>query len=104
MCKNCKFKKLTTIQEYFSEKTVQKIVNKYGKADVITAFNVFAHSDGLKEILNNVESLLKNDGEFIFEVQYILRTIKDLTFDNIYHEHFNYWCFLAILNFLKNQA
>ena len=97
-------KKLTTIQEYFSEKTVQKIVNKYGKADVITAFNVFAHSDGLKEILNNVESLLKNDGEFIFEVQYILRTIKDLTFDNIYHEHFNYWCFLAILNFFEKSS
>ena len=97
-------KKLTTIQEYFSEKTVQKIVNKYGKADVITAFNVFAHSDGLKEILNNVESLLKNNGEFIFEVQYIFRTIKDLTFDNIYHEHFNYWCLLAILNFFEKSS
>ena len=97
-------KKLETLQEYFSEKTVQKIINKHGRADVVTAFNVFAHSDGLKEILNNVESLLKDDGEFIFEVQYILRTIKDLTFDNIYHEHFNYWCLIAILNFLKNQA
>tara|TARA_X000000368_G_scaffold409605_1_gene391837 strand:+ start:34720 stop:37263 length:2544 start_codon:yes stop_codon:yes gene_type:complete len=97
-------KKLTTLQEYFSEKTVQKIINKYGRADVITAFNVFAHSDGLKEILNNVESLLKNDGEFIFEVQYIFRTIKDLTFDNIYHEHFNYWCLLAILNFFEKSS
>ena len=66
-------KKLKTLQEYFSEKTVQKIISKYGRADVITAFNVFAHSDGLKEILNNVESLLKKDGEFIFEVQYILK-------------------------------
>jgi len=96
-------KKLTTMQEYFNEKTVQKIINNYGKVDVITAFNVFAHSDGLKEILDNVEVLLKNDGEFIFEVQYILRTIKDVTFDNIYHEHFNYWCFLAILNFFEKS-
>ena len=97
-------KKLETLQEYFNEKTVQKIINKYGRADVVTAFNVFAHSDGLKEILNNVESLLKNDGEFIFEVQYMLRTIKDLTFDNIYHEHFNYWCVLAILNFFEKSS
>ncbi|MAR64512.1 MAG: hypothetical protein CMB83_01075 [Flammeovirgaceae bacterium] len=97
-------KKLKTLQEYFSEKTVQKIISKYGRADVITAFNVFAHSDGLKEILNNVESLLKKDGEFIFEVQYILKTIKDLTFDNIYHEHFNYWCLLAILNFFEKSS
>ena len=97
-------KKLKTLQEYFSEKTVKKIISKYGRADVITAFNVFAHSDGLKEILNNVESLLKNDGEFIFEVQYIFRTIKDLTFDNIYHEHYNYWCLLAILKFFEKSS
>ena len=40
------------------------IIKKYGKADVVTAFNVFAHSDKLKEILNNVEMLLKDNGEF----------------------------------------
>ena len=30
-------------------------------------------------------------GTLIIEVQYLLNTIKDLTFDNIYHEHYNYW-------------
>ena len=93
---------LTSLNEYFGEKTVNKIIKNYGKADVVTAFNVFAHSDGLKEILENIEKLLKKDGEFIFEIQYLLRTIKDLTFDNIYHEHFNYWCLLSILHFFED--
>ena len=96
-------KKLTTLPEYFDKKTVKKIIKKYGKVDVVTAFNVFAHGDGLKEILKNTEELLKKDGEFIFEIQYILRTIKDLTFDNVYHEHVNYWCLLAILNFFEDS-
>ena len=96
-------KKLTTLTEYFSEKTVNKIINKYGRADVVTAFNVFAHSDGLKSILKNVEVLLNKNGEFIFEIQYLLRTLKDLTFDNIYHEHVNYWCLLSILNFFEDS-
>ena len=78
-------------------------MKKYGKADLVTAFNVFAHSDGLREILKNVEILLKNDGEFIFEIQYLLRTLKDLTFDNIYHEHVNYWCLLSILKFFEES-
>ena len=34
----------------------------------------------------------------------IYYTIKDLTFDNIYHEHFNYWCLIAILNFFENSS
>ena len=96
-------KGLNSLTEYFTENTVNKIVKKYGKADIVTAFNVFAHSDGLKDILENTENLLNDKGVFIFEVQYLLRTIKDLTFDNIYHEHFNYWCFLSLLNFFENS-
>ena len=96
-------KSLETMTGYFNTKIVNKITNKYGKADVITAFNVFAHSDGLKDILDNVEYLLKKDGEFIFEIQYLLRTIKDLTFDNIYHEHVNYWCLLSLLKFFEER-
>ena len=95
-------KKLETLSEYFSDKTVNKIIKKHGKVDVVTAFNVFAHGDGLKDILKNTEELLKKNGEFIFEIQYLLRTLKDVTFDNIYHEHVNYWCFLAILNFFED--
>tara|TARA_Y100000996_G_scaffold378688_1_gene331500 strand:+ start:112 stop:2655 length:2544 start_codon:yes stop_codon:yes gene_type:complete len=96
-------KKLKTLPEYFSDKTVNKIIKTFGKADVVTAFNVFAHGDGLKDILKNTENLLKKNGEFIFEIQYLLRTLKDLTFDNIYHEHVNYWCLLAILNFFEDS-
>ena len=96
-------KGLTTFTEYFSNETVSKIIKQYGKVDVITAFNVFAHSDGLKDILDNIENLLKNDGEFIFEIQYLLRTINDLTFDNIYHEHVNYWCLSSLLHFFEES-
>ena len=87
-----------TVNSYFDEKCIKKISSEYGKADVVTAFNVFAHADNLKGILNNVSKLLKNDGIFVFEVQYLLRTLSDLTFDNIYHEHFNYWCLLSLQN------
>ena len=89
--------------EYFDSKTVKKIIDKYGKVDVVTAFNVFAHNDGLSNILKNIEQLLKKNGEFIFEIQYLLRTIKDLTFDNIYHEHVNYWCVNSILHFFESS-
>ncbi len=96
-------KGLKTLPEFFDDSTVKKIMKTYGKANVVTAFNVFAHNDGLREILKNVENLLNEDGEFIFEIQYLLRTIKDLTFDNIYHEHVNYWCVLSILHLFDDS-
>ncbi len=103
VAKIANLKRLKTLNEYFTHNTVNKIIKKHGKADVVTAFNVFAHADGLRDILKNIEVILKNNGEFIFEIQYMLRTIKDLTFDNIYHEHVNYWCLTSILKFFEDS-
>ena len=30
-----------------------------------------------------------------------MNTLKDLTFDNIYHEHYNYWSLTSLINFFK---
>ena len=93
---------IETISDYFGEETVKNIIKTHGHADIITASNVFAHADKLKDMTLNVFNLLKNDGYFIVEVQYLLDTIKDLTFDNIYHEHYNYWSVLSLNNFFTN--
>jgi len=45
--------------------------------------------------------LLKNSGTIIIEVQYLLNTLQDLTFDNIYHEHYNYWSLTSLVNFFQ---
>ena len=45
--------------------------------------------------------LLNEKGTIIIEVQYLMRTLKDLTFDNIYHEHYNYWSLTSLINFFN---
>jgi hypothetical protein len=81
--------------------TSANILKDYGQVDIVTASNVFAHADGLEEIANGVFNMLKKDGVFVVEVQYLLDTIKDLTFDNIYHEHVNYWSVTSIKHFFN---
>jgi hypothetical protein len=93
---------IETINSYFDTDTAEKIVNKFGKVDLVTASNVFAHSDVVKDITTNVFSMLKDDGCFIIEVQYLLDTIKDVTFDNIYHEHVSYWSVTSLSNFFNS--
>lgn len=92
---------IETRNDYFDEKTTQWIIREKGKASIVTASNVFAHSDFLKEITLNAFKLLKDGGSFIVEVQYLLDTINDLTFDNIYHEHVNYWSVTSLNNFFN---
>ena len=45
--------------------------------------------------------LLRGNGTIIIEVQYLLNTLQDLTFDNIYHEHYNYWSLTSLASFFE---
>lgn len=90
--------KIKTINSFFNTSILKKIKNK---ADLILASNVFAHSDKIDEIIKTVNKLLKPDGTFIIEVQYLVNTLKDCTFDNIYHEHVNYWCLHSLQQYFK---
>lgn len=95
-------KGLETLHGYFDEVISDQIVQSKGKVDLVTAFNVFAHADDLKSIARNAFKILKDKGIFIIEVQYLMDTIKDLTFDNIYHEHVNYWSVKTLKFFADN--
>lgn len=75
----------------FNKNAAQKVVKKYGKADVITATNVIAHIDDLHQVMEGVSVLLKNDGIFITEFPYLLDLVTKNQFDTIYHEHLSYF-------------
>ena len=91
--------KIQTFNGFLDTKTTKKIKKN---ADLILASNVFAHSDKLKEMANCMFKLLSKNGTIIIEVQYLLNTLQDLTFDNIYHEHYNYWSLTSLINFFNN--
>jgi len=89
---------INTFHGYLNDKALNPIKNG---ADLILVSNVFAHADDLKSMAESMIKLIKPDGKIIIEVQYLLRTIKDLTFDNIYHEHTNYWSLTTLNRFFK---
>jgi len=90
---------INTYQGYLNDNSLNSIKNE---ADLLLASNVFAHADDLKSMAESMKKLIKPDGKIIIEVQYLLNTIKDLTFDNIYHEHTNYWSLTALKRFFEN--
>jgi nucleoside-diphosphate-sugar epimerase len=90
--------KIKTLNFFLEKKNLNKIKKN---ADLILASNVFAHSDNLKEMASCMIELLGKKGTIIIEVQYLLNTLKDLTFDNIYHEHYNYWSLTSLNNFFN---
>ena len=91
---------IETIKSFFDKSILNKINNSI---DLIMASNVFAHSDKIDEMTEIIKKILSKDGVIILEVQYLINTLKDLTFDNIYHEHVNYWSLHSLSYFFKKH-
>ena len=98
LAKQANKNKIKTLNFFLEKKNLHKIKRN---ANLILASNVFAHSDKLKEMAECMIYLLAKNGTIIIEVQYLMNTLKDLTFDNIYHEHYNYWSLTSLVYFFK---
>ena len=92
---------IDTISEYFSKKLAHFVVKKYGKADAITANNVFAHIDDLDEVIEGLKILLKDNGVFVMEAPYLIDFLQKRYFDLVYHEHLSYWSVDALQTLFK---
>jgi len=58
-----------------------------GPAKLITANNVFAHTQDLHDFIEAVKLALEPDGWFVFEVVDLKTMLQAGTFDLLYHEH-----------------
>lgn len=95
---------IDTIPEFFSSKLVPTIVKNYGRAGVILANNVLAHTDVLPDIVLGVSQLLDKNGVFVFEAQYLYDLLKKNEFDNTYHEHICYFSLMPIMQMLEKNG
>lgn len=92
---------IPTIPEFFSPEVAVNIVRDHGQARLVTGTNVFAHVEDLDSAVSGVTILLKDDGVFIVEVQYLADLLEKNLFDNVYHEHVYYWRVGTIRAYLR---
>jgi hypothetical protein len=66
------------------------IYTDWPKADLITATNVIAHVDSIREFLMAAKMVLKQTGVLVIECPYLGDFIEKREFDCIYQEHVSY--------------
>ena len=94
-------KHLESINDFFGTHIVQHINNTYGKAGIITANNVLAHTDKIHDILAATKQILDPNGVFIFEIQYLADLLRKNEFDGMYHEHICYFSLHPLIYLLE---
>ncbi len=91
---------IETLPDFFNSKIATTIRQERGAFDLVTANNVFAHSDQLGDMADGVRILLAPAGVFVFEVSYLLDMMRNMVFDFIYHEHLSHHSVKPLQRFL----
>jgi 2-polyprenyl-3-methyl-5-hydroxy-6-metoxy-1,4-benzoquinol methylase len=102
MVKIAKNKNVPSIKKIFNKKTSVKIKKKYGKFDIIIANHVLNHADDDLSFLAGCINLLDENSILIIEVPYWGYQVKNSFFDQIYHEHRNYFT-ISYFDYLQKK-
>lgn len=89
---------------FFSSKVAASLRATHGPARVITANNVFAHTDPIRDVFAGVAGLLEEHGVFIFEVHWVKHLLDYACFDQIYHEHLCYYSLHALKHLVESAG
>jgi len=74
------------------------------KAKLITSTNVFQHTEPLRSFVQGIERNLSNEGVWCLEFPYVLTTLANDNYDQVYHEHVYYYCLKNIIDLLKQEG
>ncbi len=85
---------------FFNRQAVEDTLKEHGKARVVTAANVFAHIENVREIVRCVDQLLDDDGIFVTESHYLVSLLETVQYDTVYHEHLRYYALGSLSNLL----
>ncbi len=98
------YKGMKLIPNFFSKKNIINFTkNNDIKFDLISSFAIFYDVEDPNSFCKDIEMLLNDNGIWICEFSYLPLMLKNLTFDQICHEHVMYYTFSVFEEILLNN-
>lgn len=92
---------IPTIDEFWTTELATSVKETCGRADIITATNVFAHVDDIVSFLEACKIAIKPKGLIIIECPYYPIQIENVDYTQTYFEHLSYITFTPIYNLCR---
>lgn len=93
-------KNVNLIIDYFSKESLKNIDNKF---DLITSFAMFYDIEDPNKFCSDINYLLSKNGIWILELSYFPLLLKNLTYDQICHEHLCYYTIRSFNNIISKH-
>ncbi|MBT4710215.1 MAG: methyltransferase, partial [Alphaproteobacteria bacterium] len=77
---------------------------KVGPASLVTAANVFAHIDGVHDVVEAILTMLDDRGVFVSESHYLMSFLDTVQYDTVYHEHLRHYSVASLKHLLEGHG
>jgi hypothetical protein len=91
------------INDYFNYESFRKALGEK-KAKVITSIAMFYDLEDPNTFVEDIKKCLAPEGVWIIQMNYLGLMIENNTFDNISHEHLEYYSLLSLANLLERHG
>ncbi len=96
-------KDISLISDFFSAAVFKKhFPNK--KAKIVTAIAMFYDLENPMNFMEDVESVLADDGVWHFEQSYMPSMLRTNAYDTVCHEHLEFYSFKVVKNMLESNG
>lgn len=91
------------INNFFNYKSYYEKL-KIKKANIITAISCFYDINDPNGFIKDIKKILNDDGIFVIQQNYLVSMLKQNAFDNIVHEHLEYYSLLSLENLMNSHG
>lgn len=101
--KECKNHANVVINDFFNLGSYRKRLGTK-KADIVTAISCFYDMEDPNQFVADVKKILDENGIFVVQQNYLLKMLTQNAFDNIVHEHLEYYSLISLQNLLERHG
>ncbi len=103
LAKECSENADIVINDFFNYSTVKNSLGTK-KADIVTAISCFYDMEEPNKFVSDVKKILDDDGIFVIQQNYVVKMLTQNAFDNIVHEHLEYYSLISLQNLLSRHG
>ena len=90
------------VNDFFNFKSFDKNVKK--KADIITVISCFYDMENPNKFIEDMKKIMNEDAVVVIQQNYLVEMLNKNAFDNIVHEHLEYYSLLSLNNLLQKHG
>lgn len=103
LAKECSKNATIVIDDFFTYSAFKKKAGNK-KADIVTAISCFYDMANPNQFVSDVKKILNENGIFVIQQNYLVKMLEQNAFDNIVHEHLEYYSLITLQNLLKKHS